>query len=388
MRIRNSLFLLIIFTLVMSGCTPATTSTLPAATSTYTMVPTMTQTVPMEIYPTFTPDPVLFSMLLPLNADNFGPEFLSPDSKWVVLEYTHLLVSGRDGEFANILLSQRGSGIWTEILSEDELIDPLYLIAFSPDNHYLAALGRDGIWIINLQDINEKTYYYVKRLGRTSFSLTWTPDSKSVLFAIEDEKYILAQLDLEGNIKPILTISDVFPGQTKLEVNDGLYFVRVTFSPDGKKMAYVTGSPGSKGCFEVWKYDFETGKKELIVDDEYDISLDPIWSPDGSMIAFVGYHNIDLLDLNTRSAIKIYKKNDTSPTDNIFWSPDGKSIVFDDYFDLNYHIILYNIENKELRTVLVGDYHLTSWGTADNSVFVVYNSYPSEEYYLQEIKIK
>ncbi len=388
MRMRNFLFLLIIFTLVMSGCTPSPTSTLPVATSTYTMVPTMTQTVPMEIYPTYTPDPVLFSMLLPSNADNFGPEFLSSDSKWVVLEYTHLLVSGKDGEFANILISQRESGKWTEILTEDEMIDPLYLFAFSPDNHYLAALGREGIWIINLQDINEKTYYYVKRLGRTPFALTWTPDSKSVLFAIEDEKYILAQLDLEGNIKPILTISDVFPGQTKLEVNDGLYFVRVTFSPDGKEMAYVTGAPGSKGCFEVWKYNFETGKKELIVDDEYDISIVPLWSPDGSKIAFVSYQEIDLLDLNTKSAIKIYKKNDTLSTDNIFWSPDGKSIVFDDYFDSDFHIILYDIENKELRTVLVGNYNLTSWGTTNNSIFVEYHPLHSNERYLQEVRIE
>lgn len=388
MRIRNSLFLLIIFTLVMSGCTPATTSTLPTATSTYTMVPTMTQTVPTEIIPTSTPDPVLYSEILPANITLLHGNHLSPDSTWIVDSINNLPVPGRKGTFINILLSRRGSGVWTEVLSDDEMFDLGFLFAFSPDNHYLAARGSSGIWIIDLQDLSRKTHYKLPLFPLTGFDIAWTPDSKSVLFAIEDEKDFLVQMDLNGKVKPILTFSEVFLGKTKLEHLEGLSFQSVTFSPDGTKMAYVPAFPGKTGFLELWMYDLVTEKKELIIDNDRNISQQPIWSPVGSLIAFVKSSQIILFDLKTKSSTIVYNMKEGSNTTSFYWAPDGKKIVFDEYLDSDYYIYSYDIEKKELNTILIGNYWLISWGTTNSSIFVEYIPYPPEEDYLQEIRIK
>jgi Tol biopolymer transport system component len=348
----------------------------------------MTQTVPTGIVPTSTPNPVLYSEVLPANITLLHGTHLSSGSTWIVDDKGNNTVDSRKGTFANILLSRRGSGIWTEVLSDDELNDPSYGFAFSPNNHYLAALGWSGVWIIDLQDLSNRIHYNAPVMRIRGFHFTWTPDSKSVLFVIEDEKDFLVQMDLNGKVKPILTISEVFQGKTKLEYLDSLAFVSVTFSPDGTKMAYVPAFPGKTGFLELWMYDLVTEKKELIIDNDRNISQYPIWSPVGSLIVFVKYNQIILFDLKTKSSTIVYYMQEGSNTTSLYWSPDGKRIVFDEYLDANYYIYTYDIDKKELRTVLKGLYYLLSWGTTNNSIFVGYYPVHSNERYLQEVRIE
>lgn len=390
MKLSKYFLLMIVLTVVMSGCTPSSISVPPTLEVKNTLMPTMTQTVPTEITPTSTPDPVLFFMPLPLNADYYGPEYLSPDTKWIALYLPRSKkISGITNIFAQILISQRGSGIWTEVLSEDEQIDPSYEFAYSPDNHYLAAQGRSGIWIIDLQNFNNKTHYNLPILQRTIFNFKWTPDSKSVLFAIEDKQYILAQLELDGMVKYLLTIQNVFQGKNKLELYDSLFFQGITFSPDGKKFAYVSALPEAGGCPELWIYDLITGKNDLSVGNECVTSRQPIWSPTVSMIAFMGYDEINLFDLQSKTITPIYKMKDGSNVTRLFWSHDGKKILFNDPSFTNKHspIFIYDIDKKDLRTVLMGEYLPIGWGASDDSIFVVYQPWDSAEKYLQEIRI-
>jgi Tol biopolymer transport system component len=350
----------------------------------------MTQTVPTEIIPTSTTDLVLFSMPLPLNADYYGPEYFSPDSKWIALYLPQSKKTfGITNIFAQILISQRDSGIWTEVLSEDEQVDPSFEFAYSPDNHYLAAQGRSGIWIIDLQNFNSKTHYNLPILQSTVFNFKWTPDSKSVLFAIENKQYILAQLELDGRVKYLLTIQNVFQGKNKLELYDSLFFQGITFSPDGKKFAYVSALPEAGGCPKLWIYDLMTGNNELNVGNECVTSRQPIWSPTVSMIAFMGYDEINLFDLQSKTITPIYKMKDGSNVTRLFWSHDGKKILFNDPSFINKHrpIFIYDIDKKELRTVLMGEYLPIGWGNSDDSIFVVYQPWNSAEKYLQEIRI-
>jgi Tol biopolymer transport system component len=388
MKIRKANYLLIFLIIVTSGCIFENPSAVPLPIDNNKIKPTMTQTMPTEISATFIPNPILFSELLPKKDILLREENISPDHKWIVYDLYNLTFAGKRGVFANIMLSQRGSGVWVAVLSEEELVDNGYQFSFSPDNHYLAALSRSGIWIIDLQDLNNKTHYNLPILVGAGFDLTWTPDSKSVLFAVEDEKYILAQLGLDGNIKPVLTISDVFQGKTKLKPKEAFYFRGVTFSPDGSKMAYVSFDPEKEGCPDLWIYDLATKKKELVLGNGCNISFRLIWSPTGSTIAFVSHISIYLFDLNTKSLYPIYIKTEGSTSDRLSWSPDGKRIIFDDFFDSNYHLYAYDVIKNELISIISGKYLLISWGTTDNSIFVEYMPLHSDGKYLQEIRIE
>jgi TolB protein len=99
-----------------------------------------------------------------------------------------------------------------------------------------------------------------------------------------------------------------------------------SWSPDGKRMAYVSFERRSAAIYEQT---LATGQRTKIAEFP-GINGAPSWSPDGSKMAITlskdGSPDIYVLNLVTRSLIKLTKSFaiDTEPT----WSPDGSQIVF------------------------------------------------------------
>ena len=98
------------------------------------------------------------------------------------------------------------------------------------------------------------------------------------------------------------------------------------WSPDGKKIAYVSFEKKSSAIFVQT---LATGKR-VRISDFSGINGAPAWSPDGRKIALTlskdGSPDIYVMDLGTHSLIKLTKSFaiDTEPT----WTPDGRNIVF------------------------------------------------------------
>jgi TolB protein len=99
-----------------------------------------------------------------------------------------------------------------------------------------------------------------------------------------------------------------------------------TWSPDGKKMAYVSFERKSAA---IYVQTLATGERQRVAEFP-GINGAPSWSPDGSKLALTlskdGSPDIYVLNLLSRSLIKLTRSYaiDTEPT----WSPDGSSIVF------------------------------------------------------------
>jgi TolB protein len=98
------------------------------------------------------------------------------------------------------------------------------------------------------------------------------------------------------------------------------------WSPDGKKIAYVSFEQGSSA---IYVQTLATGNRER-VSAFPGINGAPAWSPDGTRLALTlskdGSPDIYVLNLATRALVKLTKNFaiDTEPN----WSPDGRSIVF------------------------------------------------------------
>jgi len=114
---------------------------------------------------------------------------------------------------------------------------------------------------------------------------SWSPDGKSILFTgnVEDP----SEIDI--------CLCDVESGECKtLFTRDGIE-AEPSFSPDGSKILFAGVNLDSKVPFahrdtEIIEYDLNTGKeKVLCAHPARDYA--PVYSPDGSRIAFVSHRN-------------------------------------------------------------------------------------------------
>lgn len=129
-----------------------------------------------------------------------------------------------------------------------------------------------------------------------------------------------------------------------------------SWSPDGKKMAYVSFERKSAA---IYIQTLATGQRERVAEFP-GINGAPAWSPDGSRLALTlskdGNPDIFVLNLASRSLLKLTKNYaiDTEPA----WSPDGGSIVFTS--DRGGKPQLYLVSSQggqEKRLTFSGDYN-------------------------------
>jgi len=134
----------------------------------------------------------------------------------------------------------------------------------------------------------------------------------------------------------VVNDKDQFPYQLRVSDYDG-YNERLVlrskqplmspaWSPDGKKLAYVSFQNGQA---EIFIMNIYTGEREKVTSYPRHNGA-PRFSPDGSQLALVlsktGSLQVYTLDLNTRKLKQITsgRSNNTEP----FWHPDGKSLIF------------------------------------------------------------
>ncbi len=99
----------------------------------------------------------------------------------------------------------------------------------------------------------------------------------------------------------------------------------VRFSPDGKRLAAVGGSPAVRGELQIW--DVATGELVLSRAVTYDALCGASWSPDGSKLAFGGSDNmVRAIDAETGEQILFQGAHDDWVRDTTF-TPDGKHLI-------------------------------------------------------------
>jgi TolB protein len=138
--------------------------------------------------------------------------------------------------------------------------------------------------------------------------------------------YITSTKETDGEPTIKLNVADADGYNSETIVTSSEPLMSPAWSPDGKRIAYVSFEEGQSAVYIQGVY---TGTRNKVTSFK-GINGAPAWSPDGRKLAMTlskdGNPDIFVYDLTTRKvkAITRHYAIDTEPA----WSPDGRSIVF------------------------------------------------------------
>ncbi len=147
---------------------------------------------------------------------------------------------------------------------------------------------------------------------------TLSPDGKKVAFVVHGEVFAASAKD---------------GGEATRVTNTPAAEEDVTWSPDSKKLAYVSSRYGTPNIFT---YDFANGKETQLTSGP-DGDAQPVYSPDGKFLAYErGGRELRVYDLNASDKVKSERTVATSDFDrpplssrhSFAWSPDSRWIAY------------------------------------------------------------
>jgi Tol biopolymer transport system component len=133
-----------------------------------------------------------------------------------------------------------------------------------------------------------------------------------------------------------------------------LWFQNPDWSPDGTKIAFFQGSADSPN--RVWLMDTDGGNQEML----NDWGSYPAWSPDGRRIAFQSlragwqaFRELKFFDIYVMDAdgsnVELLTGPDKLSDMYPVWSPDGTKIAFSSNRDGNYEIYVMDTDGSNVQ---------------------------------------
>ncbi len=268
-------------------------------------------------------------------ADEFEPCW-SPDG-------TEIALASGTGSIATAIRAVKSSGDTRMILTAPEgsrLDSP----SWAPDGKriaYAQIAGNKAHLMVSGQQVGTADDVF-------PFPATWL-STDQVLYT-GDGKILTTTLST-GSTKSI-------PFQAKFELNRPAYkrrtadfdspathmvkgIIAPALSPDGKHVVF-------EALNQIWLLEIG-GKPAALTHDSFH-KQSPVWSPDGTRIAYSsdkgGTANIYVLDLATRSEQRVTDLRDAAAVDPV-WSPDGKKLAFQHQDGTTYLVDLASREIKE-----------------------------------------
>jgi dipeptidyl aminopeptidase/acylaminoacyl peptidase len=249
---------------------------------------------------------------------------ISPDGEWILYTLTSTDLSA----------NKRDSGLW--VIKWDGSQDHRLTWSaegessakWSPDGKYISFLSaRTGgeargsqIWVL---DRTGGEAHQLTELKQRVSAYEWSPDSKRLALVLRDGS------DTDSDAAPGRRGGAVQPppAPTKPIVINKYEFKRDV-------QGYLTGDARSR----IFVYDIASKKAEPLTGDTAFDEAGPVWSPDGSKIAFVSNHdanwertrNTDVFVADVRPNSKARQLTTFEGTDGgrLAWSPDSASIAY------------------------------------------------------------
>jgi eukaryotic-like serine/threonine-protein kinase len=197
-------------------------------------------------------------------------------------------------------------------------------VAISPDGKYILSVladnGQQSLWLRNIP--TSSNTQVVAPAPVTYLGLRFSPDGNYLYFVSNDPgsnsfRYLYRAPVLGGTPEKLVTDIDT----------------NISFSPDGKKIVYMTGNSPQAGEYRVTIRSLEFGEEKNIATGPIREQLgDPAWSPDGKTIVCVVTQPGTALSGLVAIDPETGKRNIFATADRLFffrpiWLPDGKGLL-------------------------------------------------------------
>lgn len=280
----------------------------------------------------------------------YGGPVWSPDGTRVAFQ-----TDDREGGDTEISVAYiDGSGV-TRLTDNDW---PDNSPAWSSDDRiaYITRINSDRIWVVNPDGTNVQKL----TIHRDDDKPDWSPASSQIAFSRKllrsDSDPDIWVMDADGSNLRQLTDNDRWDEEPK-------------WSPDGTRIAFHARTIiydseerrfRSLDDSEIYVVNVADGTVQQLTDDEYG-DYAPVWSPDGTRIAFQSFRDRDyqivVMDADGGNQVQLTDLPglNKSPA----WSPDGTQIVFSGSSGL----YLIDADGGNLRQLTFGrDYRPAWWG--------------------------
>jgi serine/threonine protein kinase len=198
------------------------------------------------------------------------------------------------------------------------------MVAISPDGKYiLTLLQENGLLSLNLRNVPTNSMTQVQPPADVQYTgMSFAPDGNYFYFVRTDpgneELSFLYRAALLGGS----------PEKLAEDVDSN-----VTFSPDGRKVAFMRDDNPKPGEFQLIVKDLQSGTESVLISGPRKQGLDqPAWSPDGKIIicyvvqptgALTG---LDIVDVQSGQR-KPWFRSETDIIGHPEWLPDSSSVL-------------------------------------------------------------
>jgi serine/threonine protein kinase len=197
------------------------------------------------------------------------------------------------------------------------------LVAISPDAKYILSVtddkGLQSLWLRNVPTGSNTQVMPAEPLRY--LGVKFSPDG-NYLYFVRGEP---------GQSLSYLYRAPVLGGTPQKLVTD--VDTNITFSPDGRSLAYVVNNNPELGKFRLVIYSLETNEgKALITDSDSRLLRAPAWSPDGKTIVCAASHTGDALsglvavDVLTGKQ-SLFSQSKWGFLNEPVWLPDGRALL-------------------------------------------------------------
>jgi len=198
----------------------------------------------------------------------------------------------------------------------------------------LVALSPDGKYILNVLEENGRQSLWLRNIPTNSNTQVMPPEPLSYLglrFS-PDGNYLYFVRGEMGESLHYLYRAPVLGGTPQKLVTD--VDSNISFSPDGRSLAYVVQNNPELGKFRLVIYSLDTGEgKTLVLGNLNELINDPAWSPDGKTIVGVriqpskdAISGLAAVNVSTGKQ-KLFFESKWGLISKPIWLPDGSGLM-------------------------------------------------------------